>query len=56
VADTRKREYTRPDGWRIGQRLARKARPAGRLSTVLDDALDELADLDDVRRYRRAAA
>jgi len=28
----------------------------GRLSHVLDDALDELADLDDVRRYRRAAA
>lgn len=56
MARTTKREWSSPDGWHVGQRLARKARPAGRLARTLADALDELSDLDATVTYRAAPA
>lgn len=43
MSKTTKREYHRPDGWHLGKRLERKARPAGRHAKAAqaDLALDE---------------
>jgi hypothetical protein len=43
MSRTAKTEWHRPDGWHDTQRLARKARPAGRaqVAFVADLALDQ---------------
>lgn len=34
----------RTDGWHIGHRIERKARPAGRLVLVVNQEMDEVED------------
>ena len=54
MSRTLKREYSNPDGWHVGRRLERRARPAGRMLGILeaeaaaegdDEALDDLLAL-----------
>jgi hypothetical protein len=49
VARTVKQEWSGPDGWHVGRRLERKARPAGRILDILDAemAADDVQSIED---------
>lgn len=48
MSRTTKTEYSKPDGWHLGHRLERQARPAGRVAALVEAELVAEGDEDDV--------